>query len=557
MTPPAPPRRWTLWVLTAIIALAAILRFRALGFGLPFTQARPDETFVIEAARTILSGHMPAFFDYPWLYIFLVSFGYLGYFVWGAITGTFHSLAEMVASWPTYWDPFFLIPRAISAAAGTLTVAVAYRLGRQVGDQITGLVSALFLTFAFIHVRDSHFGTTDVTMTLFIVGAVSLLVDAHQYGHRRLFALAGLVGGLAAATKYNALVLAAPMAVVYAFGVYEAPGHRRAALLDSRLTVMAVAFLAGFAVGVPFVALDWDRFVVAMDALVASMKTGDPRLELTNGWRHHLEFSLRYGLGVPLLAMGIGGAAALLVRRWRIGAIVLAFPIAYFIVAGSIRNLFFRYTLPMLPFLCVTAAYLLCWGTAAILDLWRLRDSRRQDLWRVAVGAIALLLVAPSAARVWSLDRVLHAADSRVVVARWFEDNVPPGSSIIQSGSRFGAVRFDLRLEYKEWRWDGGRNAFLLNGVPPTGRPEWIILQASPLPSSTQPIVRDYLQEGYRQIAEFIATPLDPDVVYDRQDAFFVPFTGLDRIVRAGPNFTVYRREGAVSHARDDGPAVR
>ncbi len=553
MTRTAP--RWALVILATLLGLAALVRVRGLGFGLPFTQARPDETFVIDAARALLSGRLPQFYDYPWLYIFMVSIGYVGYFVWGAITGTFHSVVEMIASWPTYWEPFFLIPRAISAASGTLTVAVVYRLGRQIRDEMTGLVSALFLTFAFIHVRDSHFGTTDITMTLFIVAAVSLLLDAHQSGDRRLFALAGLVAGLAAATKYNAVILLAPMAVAHAFDVFDARSHRRAALVDARLLFMAVPFLVAFGVGMPFVLLDWDRFVPAMEALVTSMKSGDPRLGLQNGWLHHLEFSLRYGLGLPLLGTGIAGAALMVVRQPRIGAIVLAFPIVYYIVAGSIRNLFFRYAIPVVPFLCVSAAYLVCWGAAAVVGRWRVDPNQR--VLRIATAAIAIALALPSVAHVRSLDRLLYAADNRVVVARWVEQQVPPGSSLLQSGSRFGHVRLDLKLGYREWRWDGSRNAFLLNGVRPTGRPDWIIVQDSPLPSATQAVVKDYLREGYTQVSQFAASPLDPDIVYDREDAFFVPFTGLDRIERAGPNFTVYRRDDATSHARDDGPAVK
>jgi hypothetical protein len=286
------------------------------------------------------------------------------------------------------------------------------------------------------------------------------------------------------------------------------------------------------------------------------MQVGDPRLGLTNGWLHHLEFSLRYGLGLPLLVAGVAGAVALAARQPRIGAIILAFPVAYYIVAGSIRNLFFRYTLPILPFLCVTAAYLVCWGTTAIVGRWRSSESTAQDA-RFAVATIAILLVLPSIVRVWSLDRVLRATDNRVVVAEWFEQHAAEGSSLLQSGSRFGHVRFDRRLGYKEWRWDGERSTFLLDGIRPVGRPDWILLQDSPLPSSTQPIVRDFLREGYAQVAQFTATSLDPDVVYDRQDAFFVPFSGLNQIERAGPNFTVYRRQGAASHARDDGPAVK
>src|SRR3982750_3261804 len=90
------------WALTLIVALAAAVRLRGLSFGLPHTQARPDETVIIEAARLLLSGTMPRFYDYPWLFIWLTSLAYVGYFLWGFAQGAFHSLAEMVASWPTH-----------------------------------------------------------------------------------------------------------------------------------------------------------------------------------------------------------------------------------------------------------------------------------------------------------------------------------------------------------------------------------------------------------------------------------------------------------------------
>src|SRR6188768_2359010 len=104
-------RRPTFWVAALIVVIAAAVRLRGLTFGLPHTQARPDETVIIEAARSLLSGSMPRFYDYPWLFIWLTSMTYVGYFIWGWLQGTFHSLAEMVASWPTYWTPFFLLPR--------------------------------------------------------------------------------------------------------------------------------------------------------------------------------------------------------------------------------------------------------------------------------------------------------------------------------------------------------------------------------------------------------------------------------------------------------------
>jgi hypothetical protein len=70
-------------------------------------------------------------------------------------------------------------------------------------------------------------------------------------------------------------------------------------------------------------------------------------------------------------------------------------------------------------------------------------------------------------------------------------------------------------------------------------------------------VAQGYLGEGYAQVAQFTASPLDPNIVYDRQDAFFVPFNGLERIARGGPNFTVYRRQSADSKARDDRPGIK
>ena len=131
--------------LAALVVAAAVVRFRGLGFGLPHTQARPDETFIIETVRALLSGRFPPFYDYPWMYMWLLAPLYIGDYLVGAARGTFGSLAEMVASWPTHWAPFFLISRGLSATTGTLTVVALFALARRVWDDATALVAAFFL----------------------------------------------------------------------------------------------------------------------------------------------------------------------------------------------------------------------------------------------------------------------------------------------------------------------------------------------------------------------------------------------------------------------------
>jgi hypothetical protein len=147
---------------------------------------------------------------------------------------------------------------------------------------------------------------------------------------------------------------------------------------------------------------------------------------------------------------------------------------------------------------------------------------------------------------VLAFGRVIGKTDSRVLVARWLTEHAPEGSSVLQTGSRYGLAQLDRRL-FREWRWDGGRGTFLIDGRRPDARdrPDWIVLQDSPLPSATQEIARQYLAEGYTLVGEFTAFTHSDALVYDMQDAFFVPFAGLDHVVRPGPNFSVYKREGA------------
>jgi hypothetical protein len=257
---------------------------------------------------------------------------------------------------------------------------------------------------------------------------------------------------------------------------------------------------------------------------------------------------MRYGLGLPLLAAGLGGAVLLAIRATGVAVLLLAFPVAYYSVAGGLRNLFVRYTSPIVPFLCLTAAYLVCQ-----VGIWAgSRPARANRAFQVSATAtilLAAIVVLPSAISVWRFDRIVSRADNRVVVSEWFEQHVPPGSSVLQSGSRYGLAQFERRMGYKEWVWDGGSGIFRVGGRPATGEPEWIVLQESPLPSTTQDLVTRLLAKDYVLVTTFKALTLTDDLVYDRQDMFYVPFSGLEHVTRPGPNFALYARRDVAFNA--------
>ena len=141
-----------------------------------------------------------------------------------------------------------------------------------------------------------------------------------------------------------------------------------------------------------------------------------------------------------------------------------------------------------------------------------------------------------------------------MLVAGWIERTVPRGSSLAQSGSQYGQFQLQRDHGLRAWKWDRLRMLFTENGRPAEGRPDWIVLQQSPLPSENQGVILDWLASGYELAASFPA--FDPGAtgnVYEPQDMFYVPLGGFAGVTRPGPNFYVYRR----AHAPDGGLSRR
>jgi len=527
--------------LAAILLLAAAVRFWGLGFGLPHTQARPDETQIIDVTRKFLAGDFkPNFFDYPWLYMWVSTGLYLCYYAVGLVQGWFGSIADLLRSWPVHWEPFFLINRALSATLGSLTVLGVFGTARRLWDRQTALVAAFFMALAFLHVRDSHYGTTDAMMTFFVVLSTMWLVEGHLTGRRRAFVLAGVMGGLATATKYTAGAVMFPVLVSQVVQVIEARRSGGSPAFDGRMFWFGVPCAAAFLVGVPFVFLDYARFHAAMVTLndLLNHGTGYAAATLGNGWLRHLRISLYYGVGFPMLAISLIAAVVLLVRRTGIMLVVLTFPIVYFYVIGSVRDLFFRYAIPLVPFLCLLAAWAV---VVAARRLTRYRWPSAPRAAAAATWAMALAVIAPSAISAVRFDHIASQTDNRVVVARWFDANIAPGASIAQSGSPYGYVQFTPK-RFNPWIWDRKRLLFTtLDGRPAAGDPDYVLIQDSQLPSVVQEQIRTYLTHGYLLEREFKALSLDRPRVYDVQDAFYIPFADFGGVDRPGPNFMLYR----------------
>ncbi len=520
----------------AIMLLALVVRLWGVGFGLPAATARPDETQIAGPAVGYLSGDLrPPFFQWPTLFQYLVAAAYVLYAVVGRPITGYASLAAFAESRRQSLAPFFYLSRLLSVWFGVMTVWWIFAVGRRAFDTTVGVVSAFFLAVAFLHVRDSHFGVSDVPMTALIVLAVLRILQWQHDGGVWPAVVAGLVSGLAGSTKYNGLGVAVSFAAAWTLRlVDESRSRRRVVSLLLEGAAYSTALCIGFFGTSPYILIDWSRFVADISTVQATLDSGNG-LIVGRGWWYYARVVLPAAVGWPVFVAGVGGLLMLVGTRSRQSLVVFAFPVAYYLFAGRGFGVFARYALPLVPFLCLAAAWTLVSLLRALSATWRVVASP------YAVAAAAILFATPAIYSTLQLDRLLASTDNRVVVGRALVDTVPSGSFFLQTGESYGhaPIGVDGRpLDIRRVTYDAGADAF-----DPVA-PDWILVQRSPLVlySTVPPPLERRLAEGYTLERRFPTGNEDVRRLYDQQDAFYLPLNRLGSLERPGPSFELYRK---------------
>ncbi|MEO5895988.1 MAG: glycosyltransferase family 39 protein [Vicinamibacterales bacterium] len=536
-------------LLAAILAAAAVLRLYPIWFGLPHLYARPDEEVAVgKAVGVILRGEFnPKFFHWPSLtfYLFAALFG---------ITRLLRRVAGL--------DPaltgaqHLVIARACVACAGTATVYVLYRIARRVGDQTgvrpgsnqgqtgvrpgsdpksTGLIAALFLAVAVLHVRDSHFAMTDILMTLFVTISLALVLRGTDSEDRRLlwFGAAGAAGGLAASTKYNGAAVLAAMAGAQI--VLWSPSWRGVLSIRSWIPslVFGALFAAAFVIATPFAILDYTSFKSDLVYDFTHLSLGHT-IDLGIGWIYHATHSLPYGTGFAVFGAAFVGLVPLVRHHPRHAFVLLVFFATFYIGIGNGRTVFFRYVLPLVPLVCLFAAVAVRHAAEWLSRRFRIQRG-------VVIASLSLLVAAPSAVNAVWFDVVLARRDTRAIAREWLVPQLTPASTLHDAGGEY--ARLDLGgLRYHRWYFDESADSF---GHPVGETPDWLVLPESPVSSYTSvPLaLRLLAARDYDLVKVIRGTGTRRSVaMYDQQDAFFMPFSGFSSVDRPGPTLRIYRR---------------
>ena len=255
-----------------LFGLALLFRLDGISWGLPnaarWYSLHPDERQTVAAVLNLdfLSGDFnPNFFNYPSLYLYLT---YLAHFLMGGFGWT-QIITPQNAQWAIPHD-ILLAGRFVSALLGAATILPVYDMARRLFTPRFSGLAAFAMAMAPAAVQHSHFATVDISATFFVALALMFSVralasppreysqnetvakiamptknakivaadevDVREYSQRNLtrdLILAALFSGLAAATKYNAvLVFIAPLVAWYLLrdGTRRPPVNERAAV---------------------------------------------------------------------------------------------------------------------------------------------------------------------------------------------------------------------------------------------------------------------------------------------------------------------------------------
>jgi asparagine N-glycosylation enzyme membrane subunit Stt3 len=328
-----------------------------------------------------------------------------------------------------------LVGRGMSAVFDTGTVLLIYLLGRWLYNHRTGLLAAIFAAFTVLSIQQAHFCTVDSMFTFFVVLTVlfSARVIRNSSTHTLWAAVPiGLSLGLAIATKLTAAILLGVIVTAYALRCFNSqsdgitkssfrPHHIKSSLKG--LAIVVPVAIITIVVTEPYIFIDWNEFVTqtgwVRDAVVtrASDLPWTRQFIDTTPFLYHIRHLSIWGMGLPLAIVACAGllfTLALAIKRHRKPELLLlSWILPFFLIVGVMEVKFIRYVLPLVPFLCLVAAY-----------LFSTLYERLTGKWRLFIVGIIVLVVASSVFYSFAHVSIYSKPHPVVQVTGWANTNV-------------------------------------------------------------------------------------------------------------------------------------
>jgi Dolichyl-phosphate-mannose-protein mannosyltransferase len=555
-------------ILLIIFILTISVRLIGIDFGLPYaTGARPDELVIIRHTLPFGTGDLnPHFFEYPSLFLYLLFIFFSIQFLLGKLFGFYHNSMDFVSGVLLNPSPLILIARIIVAILGSLTIYLAYRTFQDI-DEDVGLISSAMLSLTYIHVQQSHFGTTDVPMLFF--GMLSFLFADRVFigGKTRDYILSGIFSGLAASTKYTGAIFLIPLFFASLLNLKHGSIFKSLNKIFEGILASVISFF----ISSPFIIMDFLTFRSDFLKDITRLSEGTV-IELGRGWVNFIKISLYHGIGLPLFLFSLLAIIYLLIKRTRLAVFLISFPLIYYLTIGTGHAVYVRYALPIVPFLCIISAFFL-------QDLF---SNLKGIIKPILLIIVIILLSSVSILNIIGYLATITKQDTRSLAANWIIKNVETNSVIGWVGSawsvpnlpfsaqeinaHFAESRVGIPLPskiiekmkekvnntgYRILRYDSEKadtdtlRFFKIDQIQ-SRNIKCLVLTSYPdlsfgkLPEEIGTLILDTAKYIFQvQFNPFRGGK--PRLIMDKQDASYLPFANFNNIQRPGPLISIYR----------------
>lgn len=313
----------------------------------------------------------------------------------------------------------FLLGRCLTAAVGVASVLMAFMVGRRMAeDYRIGLVAALALAVSPTSVRNSQLITPDTLVGFWILLSLWASLGILRVGKLSDYVIAGITGGLAISTKYNAGLVVLPIVLAH-FLRWGCKGSS-----EKKLYVALVLMGLAFVLTTPYALLDHDNFWQDLRFEARHYSTGHEGME---GDTLHWYLSYLWLTEGLLVLFSLIEVVRGIVRRSKAAILVSFFCIVYlaFISRFVVRN--DRTILPIIPLLFVLSA---SWWVHSY-EWLRSRFNHSVRAVSFASVVLVLLVLAMPLRQTIENDLTLATVDSRTTASSWIVENLPEGSRIV------------------------------------------------------------------------------------------------------------------------------
>ena len=406
--------------LLVVLAVAFAIRYGGIKFGFPLI-THPDEPLIAGSATNIIitKDLNPHMFIYPSLYIYMQALDYIFIFSIGKLIGIFHSFFDIGVTTFYFWG------RMLTIILSVWTIYFVYLLANLLFNRLVGVISTLFIAFSLLHVSNSYTITTDSPMAFLII--LSFFVSAVNYinGPKlRYYILNGALIGCAVSTKYTAVWCVLPLIYVH----LHHTSFSRVKLLDRKLLLGLLSIPAAFVLTSPFSILAFNDFAhsLALDRKAYSLGHFGFESDAVSYGYYFGSLVGKYGI-IPLIFAGIGVIFSL-IRDFRKTALLLSFPIPYFIFLGAYKVHFDRNMVCLVPYLALMSGY----GIFELTECFK--NAARNKIVKCALYFLLIISVVSGvyaqSHKVLDYNRLITLPDTRSISKLWIEENIPTGARI-------------------------------------------------------------------------------------------------------------------------------